>query len=106
MLPLLAAAWSMYSGHDYHGPRILSIDEIDAAFDESNLRQVLALLRSWDFDVLATAPSMAPMIKRETRRVAIHEVIKAGQHRVTVPWLWEGHGEPTPLTLELGFDVP
>jgi hypothetical protein len=40
MLPLLAAAWSMYSG-DYKGPRLLSIDEIDAAFDEPNLRQVL-----------------------------------------------------------------
>ncbi len=99
MLPLLAAAWSMYSG-EYAGPRLLSIDEIDAAFDEPNLRQVLALLRTWQFDVLATAPSMTPMFKQETGRAIIHQVIAAGKHRVTVPWIWEGHGEPQPLTLD------
>ena len=103
MLPLLAAAWSMYSGHTYQGPRLLSIDEIDAAFDEPNLRQVLALLRAWNFDVLATAPSMTPMFKREAGRAVIHQVVAAGQHRVTVPWLWEGHGEPQPLTLDLDY---
>jgi energy-coupling factor transporter ATP-binding protein EcfA2 len=105
MLPLLAAAWSMYSG-DYKGPRLLSIDEIDAAFDEPNLRQVLALLRSWDFDVLATAPSMTPLIKREAGRAIVHQVIPAGKHRMTVPWLWEGYGEPQPLTLELSASGP
>lgn len=99
MLPLLAAAWSMYSG-EYTGPRLLSIDEIDAAFDEPNLRQVLALLRTWQFDVLATAPSMTPMFKQETGRAIIHQVIAAGKHRVTVPWIWEGHGDPQPLTLD------
>ena len=99
MLPLLAAAWSMYSG-EYTGPRLLSIDEIDAAFDEPNLRQVLALLRTWQFDVLATAPSMTPMFKQETGRAIIHQVIAAGKHRVTIPWIWEGHGEPQPLTLD------
>jgi hypothetical protein len=103
MLPLLAAAWSMYSGDTYQGPRLLSIDEIDAAFDEPNLRQVLALLRAWNFDVLATAPSMTPMFKREAGRAVIHQVVAAGQHRVTVPWLWEGHGEPQPLTLDLDY---
>jgi hypothetical protein len=30
-------------------------------------------------------------------------VVAAGQHRVTVPWLWEGHGEPQPLTLDLDY---
>ena len=99
MLPLLAAAWSMYSG-EYTGPRLLSIDEIDAAFDEPNLRQVLALMRTWQFDVLATAPSMTPMFKQETGRAIIHQVIAAGKHRVTIPWIWEGHGEPQPLTLD------
>ncbi|QTR02882.1 hypothetical protein J7S33_28340, partial [Saccharothrix algeriensis] len=94
MLPLLAAAWSMYSGADYRGPRWVSIDEIDAAFDEPNLRQVLALLRSWGFDVLATAPFITPMIKKETGRVVVHQVVTAGKRRVTVPWLWEGQGEP------------
>jgi len=106
MLPLLAAAWSMYASEAYKGPRLLSIDEVDAAFDEPNLRQMLALLRSWRFDVLATAPSMTPMIKRETGHVMVHQVIAAGKRRVTVPWLWEGHGEPQPLTLELGSDQP
>jgi hypothetical protein len=106
MLPLLAAAWSMYASEAYKGPRLLSIDEIDAAFDEPNLRQMLALLRSWRFDVLATAPSMTPMIKRETGHVVVHQVTAAGKRRVTVPWLWEGHGEPQPLTLELGSDQP
>ncbi|MFC7101079.1 SbcC/MukB-like Walker B domain-containing protein [Nonomuraea rubra] len=101
MLPLLAAAWSMYSGDTYRGPRLLSIDEIDAAFDEPNLRQVLGLLRSWKFDVLATTPSISPMIKRESGRTMVHEVIAAGRQRITVPWLWEGHGDPRPLTLEL-----
>jgi hypothetical protein len=101
MLPLLAAAWSMYSGHAYQGPRLLSIDEIDAAFDEPNLRQVLGLLRAWQFDVLATAPSMTPMIKREAGHAVIHQVIAKGHYRVTVPWLWEGHGEPRPLALDL-----
>ncbi|MEW2400329.1 SbcC/MukB-like Walker B domain-containing protein [Streptomyces sp. NPDC046862] len=101
MLPLLAAAWSMYSTADYQGPRLLSIDELDAAFDDPNLRQVLALLRSWDFDVLATAPFMTPLIKKETQRAMIHQVVTSGRHRVTVPWLWQGHGEPQPLTLDL-----
>ncbi|SHF63452.1 SbcC/MukB-like Walker B domain-containing protein [Streptoalloteichus hindustanus] len=101
MLPLLAAAWSMYSGPDYRGPRWVSIDEIDAAFDEPNLRQVLALLRSWAFDVLATAPFITPMIKKETGRVVVHQLVTAGKRRVTVPWLWEGHGEPEVLTLDL-----
>ncbi|MDL4774263.1 SbcC/MukB-like Walker B domain-containing protein [Actinomadura xylanilytica] len=99
MLPLLAAAWSMYSG-DYRGPRLLSIDEIDAAFDEPNLRQVLALLRSWDFDVLATTPSITPMIKREAGRAMVHQVVASGRNRITIPWLWEGHGEPRPVTLD------
>ncbi|TQM85471.1 putative exonuclease SbcCD C subunit [Saccharothrix saharensis] len=102
MLPLLAAAWSMYSGEHYSGPRWVSIDEIDAAFDEPNLRQVLALLRSWEFDVLATAPFITPMLKKESGQVVVHQVVTAGKHRVTVPWLWKGHGEAEPLTLELG----
>ncbi|MFE6129184.1 SbcC/MukB-like Walker B domain-containing protein, partial [Streptomyces sp. NPDC056437] len=101
MLPLLAAAWSMYSATGYQGPRLLSIDEIDAAFDDPNLRQVLALLRSWDFDVLATAPFMTPLIKKETQHAMIHQVVTTGRHRVTVPWLWQGHGEPEPLSLDL-----
>jgi ABC-type dipeptide/oligopeptide/nickel transport system ATPase component len=99
MLPLLAAAWSMYSGDAYRGPRLLSIDEIDAAFDEANLRQILALLRTWEFDVLATTPTIAPLIKREAQHVVVHELVTDGRHRVTVPWLWHGSGEPTPLTL-------
>jgi hypothetical protein len=101
MLPLLAAAWSMYSG-EYRGPRLLSIDELDAAFDDANLRQMLGLLRRWEFDVLATAPSMTPVIKKEAGQVVIHQVITSGKHRVTVPWLWQGHGEAQPLTLDLG----
>ncbi|MEU6032995.1 SbcC/MukB-like Walker B domain-containing protein [Streptomyces tauricus] len=106
MLPLLAAAWSMYSATGYAGPRLLSVDEIDAAFDERNLRQVLALLRSWDFDVLATAPFMTPLIKRETQRAMVHEVVTAGRRRITVPWLWHGHGEPQPLTLDVTTAQP
>lgn len=99
MLPLLAAAWSMYSGDKFRGPRLVSIDEIDAAFDEPNLRQILALLRSWNFDVLATAPFMTPMMKEESRRLMVHEVVGSDRDRITVPWLWEGHGEPRLLTL-------
>lgn len=101
MLPLLAAAWSMYSGDGYRGPRLLSIDEIDAAFDEENLRQVLALLRSWDFDVLATTPTITPLMKREAQQVVIHQVTATGGTRVAVPWLWQGFGEPQSLELDL-----
>jgi hypothetical protein len=43
---------------------------------------------------------MAPLIKQESGSVMIHEVVKAGRHRVTVPWLWDGRGEPKPLTFE------
>ncbi|MFD0580944.1 SbcC/MukB-like Walker B domain-containing protein [Dactylosporangium darangshiense] len=100
MLPLLAAAWSMYSDQRYNGPRLLSIDEIDAAFDEPNLRQIFALLRGWNFDVLATTPTMTPMIKREVRQVVVHQLVTTGRSRVTVPWLWRGHGEPQPLTFD------
>ncbi|MEH0407383.1 SbcC/MukB-like Walker B domain-containing protein [[Kitasatospora] papulosa] len=106
MLPLLAAAWSMYSATGYQGPRLLSIDELDAAFDDPNLRQILALLRSWNFDVLATAPFMTPLIKKETQRAMIHQVVTTGRHRVTVPWLWQGHGEPQPLSLDLTTPQP
>jgi chromosome segregation ATPase len=106
MLPLLAAAWSMYSTDGYQGPRLLSIDEIDAAFDDPNLRQVLALLRAWDFDVLATAPFMTPLIKKETQRIMIHEVVINGRHRVTVPWMWRGHGEAQPLSPDLTAPQP
>lgn len=90
----------MYSGDDYHGPRLISIDELEAAFDDINLRQVLSLLRDWDFDVLATTPSITPLIKRETGRAIIHQVVTSGKNRVTIPWIWEGHGAPQPLTLD------
>lgn len=104
MLPLLAAAWSMYSGDGYCGPRIVSIDELDATFDDSNLRQVLALLRSWDLDVISTAPSLTPLIKAEAGCVVIAQVDTAGDHRVSVPWLWAGDGEAEPITDNL-FEV-
>jgi hypothetical protein len=39
--------------------------------------------------------------KRESGHAMVHQVVTAGQHLVTVPWRWEGHGEPQPLTLEL-----
>lgn len=111
MLPLLAAAWSMYGGDSgadsgYCGPRLLMIDEIDAAFDDANLRQVLELLRSWDFDIIATSPSIAPILKREAGRTVIHELVTSGRHRITIPWLWEGHGEPQLLTLEQQPSLP
>ncbi|NRQ32123.1 hypothetical protein HII36_09770 [Nonomuraea sp. NN258] len=100
MLPLLAAAWSMYSAEEFKGPRLLSIDEIDAAFDEPNLRQILGLLRSWEFDVLATTPSITPMMKREAGRAMVHQVVAAGRRRVTIPWHWSGEGEPRIVTPE------
>jgi hypothetical protein len=63
---------------------------------------VLALLRSWNFDVLATAPFMTPMMKAESQRVVVHEVVGSGRERITVPWLWEGHGEPRLLSVGQG----
>ena len=101
MLPLLAAAWSMYSGQNYTGPRLISIDEIDAAFDDPNLRRVLSLLREWKFDVLATTPTITPLIKKEAQHAVVHQVVTTGATRVTIPWHWQGHGEPSPLDLSL-----
>lgn len=98
MLPLLAAAWSMYSGHAFTGPRLVSIDELEATFDEPNLRQVLALMRRWNLDVIATAPSISPLVKAESGQVVIHQVMSAGKQRVSVPWLWAGSGEPVLFT--------
>ncbi|WP_435179188.1 hypothetical protein [Actinacidiphila sp. bgisy145] len=47
---------------------------------------------------------MTPVIKKEAGQVVIHQVVTSGKHRVTVPWLWQGHGEAQPLTLDLVED--
>ncbi|PWW60219.1 putative exonuclease SbcCD C subunit [Actinokineospora spheciospongiae] len=94
MLPLLAAAWSTYEAPGYQGPRLLFVDEVNAAFDPQNVRKLLALLREWEFDVLATAPEMSAMLKAEAEQVMIAQVTQMGRMRVSVPWLWSGSGQP------------
>ncbi|WP_051407236.1 SbcC/MukB-like Walker B domain-containing protein [Nocardia sp. CNY236] len=94
MLPLLAAAWSMYETPGYHGPRLLFVDEMNAAFDPQNVRKLLALLRTWDFDVLSTAPEMSALLRAEAEQVMIVQVTHAGEVGVAVPWLWTGSGQP------------
>jgi len=94
MLPLLAAAWSMYEAPAYRGPRLLFIDEVNAAFDPQNVRKLLALLREWHFDVLSTAPEMSAMLKAEAEQVMIAQVTHSGAVRVAMPWLWSGSGQP------------
>lgn len=94
MLPLLAAAWSMYEAPGYQGPRLLFVDEVNAAFDPQNVRKLLGLLREWNFDVLSTAPEMSAMLKAESERVMIAQVTHAGAVRVSMPWLWTGSGQP------------
>ncbi len=94
MLPLLAAAWSMYESPGYRGPRLLFVDEMNAAFDPQNVRKLLALLRTWKFDVLSTAPEMSAMLKAEAEQVMIVQVTQSGEVGVAVPWLWTGSGQP------------
>jgi hypothetical protein len=94
MLPLLAAAWSMYEAPTYSGPRLLFIDEVNAAFDPQNVRKLLALLREWHFDVLSTSPEMSAMLKAEAEQVMITQVTHSGAMRVAIPWLWTGSGQP------------
>lgn len=94
MLPLLAAAWSMYQTPGYQGPRLLFVDEMNAAFDPQNVRKLLALLREWHFDVLSTAPEMSAILKAEAENVMIVQVTQSGEMGVAVPWLWTGSGQP------------
>jgi ABC-type dipeptide/oligopeptide/nickel transport system ATPase component len=102
MLPLLAAAWSMYEAPGYQGPRLLFVDEMNAAFDPQNVRKLLALLREWDFDVLSTAPEMSAMLKAESGHVMIAQVTHSGAVRVSMPWLWTGSGRPVLVASRLG----
>jgi hypothetical protein len=102
MLPLLAAAWSMYEAPGYQGPRLLFVDEVNAAFDPQNVRKLLALLREWNFDVLSTAPEMSAMLKAESKRVMIAQVTHAGAVRVSMPWLWTGSGQPVLVADRVG----
>lgn len=102
MLPLLAAAWSMYGTPDYQGPRLLFVDEMNAAFDPQNVRKLLALLRKWNFDVLSTAPEMSAMLKAEAERVMIAQVTHSGDVRVVMPWLWTGSGQPVLIAEGIG----
>jgi hypothetical protein len=94
MLPLLAAAWSMYETPGYQGPRLLFVDEMNAAFDPQNVRKLLALLRTWNFDVLSTAPEMSAVLKAEAEQCMIVQVTQSGEMGVAVPWLWTGSGQP------------
>ena len=94
MLPLLAAAWSMYETPGYQGPRLLFVDEMNAAFDPQNVRKLLALLRKWNFDVLSTAPEMSAVLKAEAEQCMIVQVTQSGEMGVAVPWLWTGSGQP------------
>jgi hypothetical protein len=96
LLPLLAAARAFYTVQGFEGPHLLFIDELDAAFDTPNLRRTLELLHAWEFDVLATLPSMEPLLVAETGSVAIHKVRRRRQDgaRYTVPSVWDGSGLP------------
>jgi hypothetical protein len=102
MLPLLAAAWSMYEAPGYAGPRLLFVDEVNAAFDPQNVRKLLALLREWDFDVLSTAPEMSALLKAESGRVMIAQVTQSGSVGVSTSWLWTGSGRPVLVADRVG----
>ncbi|GAA0325202.1 hypothetical protein GCM10010302_75380 [Streptomyces polychromogenes] len=96
MLPLLAAAHAFYSTHGYQGPRMIFIDELNAALDAPNLRMLLQLLRQWDFDAVFTLPSMQPLLVPEIGRIGIHRIQQHpdGNTRFTVPSIWTGTGSP------------
>jgi hypothetical protein len=40
--------------------------------------------------------------KEESGRLMAHEVVDSNRERITVPWLWEGDGEPRLVTLLVG----
>ena len=105
MLPLLAALRAFYSAEGYHGPRTVFVDELNAAFDVANLRQVLGLLRTWDMDLLTTLPSHGPLLYRETGAIAINKITKLdGGLRISTPSIWDGHG-PAPVPAEIAVTV-
>ncbi|MFF3337859.1 SbcC/MukB-like Walker B domain-containing protein [Streptomyces flavidovirens] len=103
MLPLLAAARAFYEADGYVGPRMIFIDELNSALDEQNLRKLLALLRSWDFDVLVTLPSMQPLLVKETGAIGIHKIFHEGSSlRYAIPSIWSGHGAPATARISVG----
>ncbi|GAB3398136.1 SbcC/MukB-like Walker B domain-containing protein [Amycolatopsis echigonensis] len=107
MLPLLAAIRAFYSVKEYSGPRMIFIDELNAAFDTANLRMVLALLRTWDFDVLATLPSTSPLLVAETGSIAIHEIMAQQEGvRFSIPCIWDGTGQPTTARIAVAHAQP
>ncbi|WP_369182853.1 SbcC/MukB-like Walker B domain-containing protein [Streptomyces sp. Y1] len=103
MLPLLAAAHAFYSTSGYEGPRAIFIDELNAALDAPNLRMLLALLRTWDFDALVTLPAMQPLLVPETGAVGIHRIHqKSNTMRYTIPSIWTGRGTPQTARIHVG----
>jgi len=103
MLPLLAAARAFYSVKGYHGPRTIFLDELNAAFDPQNLRMMLALLREWDFDLIATLPTMDPLLVSEAGSVAIHRIGKQREEfRYAIPCIWDGNGQPITVQIAVG----
>ncbi|MFB7632729.1 SbcC/MukB-like Walker B domain-containing protein [Streptomyces sp. NPDC056149] len=108
MLPLLAAARAFYEADGYVGPRMIFIDELNSALDESNLRKLLALLRSWEFDLLVTLPTMQPLLVKETGTIGIHKIFHEGIGlRYAIPSIWSGHGAPTTARIAVdGHHLP
>ncbi|WP_033354787.1 SbcC/MukB-like Walker B domain-containing protein [Kitasatospora aureofaciens] len=103
MLPLLAAAHAFYSTAGYEGPRAVFIDELNAAFDAPNLRMLLKLLRTWDFDAIVTLPAMQPLLVAETGAVGIHRIHqKSDTMRYTIPSVWTGRGTPQTARIRVG----
>lgn len=102
MLPLLAAVKSFYSTPGFIGPRMAFIDELDAALDQTNMRTLLALLRNWDLDVLATLPTMGKLLVPQLETTAIHKIIRSGSGaRFSVPYVWRGAGLPEAVRISI-----
>ncbi|MBS2531675.1 hypothetical protein KGQ20_02700 [Catenulispora sp. NF23] len=103
MLPLLAALRAFYSADGYAGPRTVFIDELNAAFDVANLRQVLKLLNTWDMDLMATLPSHGPLLHRDTGAIAINKISQLPDGiRIATPSIWTGSGPvPTPVEINV-----
>lgn len=93
MLPLLAAVRAFYSAAGYRGPRMIFLDELNAAFDEENLRKILELIRTWDLDLIATLPAINPILNSATGSIAIHRICTQDEStRYSIPALWDGRG--------------
>jgi hypothetical protein len=72
---------------------MIFLDELNAAFDDENLRKILQLIRTWDLDLIATLPTINPILNSATGSIAIHRIHAQDESTsYSIPALWDGRG--------------